>query len=236
MRVNFDLVLSGAGVHLVPYRRRYVHRYHGWMQSEVLREQTASEALSLEAELKMQQSWLDDDDKLTFIIIDRDLDGSGAMDVSAAIGDVNLFLNDPDGDRSVGELEVMIAEESARGKGRATEALRLFMHFAISDLAMRRFYVKIGAENEPSLRLFTDTMGFQQCNYVKAFDEYELELLVDDSTLDGLLEGCRGAYDALAGADAVEGPARDERSPAVASEDGTGQPAARQDELVRSEA
>lgn len=102
------------------------------------------------------------------------------------------------------------------------------MHFATSELGIRRFYVKIGAGNSPSRHLFADKMGFQECNYVSAFDEYELELLVDDSTVENLLEGRRSAYDILACPDRVEGEAGDEQSPnAPASECETSNPVAR---------
>jgi len=47
---------------LLPYHRRHVPRYHAWMTSEALREQTASEPLSLEDEYAMQASWHVDSD------------------------------------------------------------------------------------------------------------------------------------------------------------------------------
>jgi len=39
----------------------YMHRYHEWMQSHELLEQTASERLTLEQEYDMQQSWFQDE-------------------------------------------------------------------------------------------------------------------------------------------------------------------------------
>lgn len=44
-------------------------------------------------------------------------------------GDVNLFLNDPDDDRSVAEIEVMIAEAGSRRTGLGKEAVRLMMAY-----------------------------------------------------------------------------------------------------------
>ena len=38
-----------------------INRYHEWMQSTELLEQTASERLSLEQEYDMQQSWFQDE-------------------------------------------------------------------------------------------------------------------------------------------------------------------------------
>jgi RimJ/RimL family protein N-acetyltransferase len=44
-------------------------------------------------------------------------------------GDVNMFLNDPDGDRTVAEIEIMIAEPACRRKGLARESLLLMMAY-----------------------------------------------------------------------------------------------------------
>lgn len=44
------------------------------------------------------------------------------------IGDVNLFLNDAD-DARCGEVEIMIAEESARKKGHGIETLYTFLRY-----------------------------------------------------------------------------------------------------------
>jgi len=49
------------------------------------------------------------------------------------VGDVNLFWNDHD-DANTAEIEVMVAERSCRRKGVASEALQLFMAYAIRDL------------------------------------------------------------------------------------------------------
>ena len=43
------------------------------MQDPILLESTASEPLSMEDEIRMQQEWRDDERKCTFIILARDL-------------------------------------------------------------------------------------------------------------------------------------------------------------------
>lgn len=49
---------------LVPYRKEHVGVYHEWMKSAELQELTASEPLSWEEELAMQESWaLDEESK-----------------------------------------------------------------------------------------------------------------------------------------------------------------------------
>ena len=42
------------------------------MQSEEIRELTASLPLTLDEEYQMQQTWLNDKDKCTFIVLDRE--------------------------------------------------------------------------------------------------------------------------------------------------------------------
>lgn len=83
MRINENLVLQGQTCVLVPYRREHVDKYHQWMQDPHLQATTASEPLTMEEEYAMQASWRDDEDKLTFIVLDSSLPGDvnswGAM-------------------------------------------------------------------------------------------------------------------------------------------------------------
>ena len=44
------------------------------------------------------------------------------------IGDTNIFLTDPE-DRSTGEIEIMIAEQLFRGKGRGKEATLMMLKY-----------------------------------------------------------------------------------------------------------
>jgi len=117
MRKNYETVLSGTRAVLVPYRREHVERYHEWMKSPFLLEMTGSEPLSFEEEVEMQLSWRDDDDKCTFILLNRERcesflvsRGGGKPQSSewprslensfitntldSMVGDVNLFLSD----------------------------------------------------------------------------------------------------------------------------------------------
>jgi hypothetical protein len=48
-----------------------VDTYHGWMADPALQAATASEPLTLEEEYAMQRTWLEDEDKCTFIVLDR---------------------------------------------------------------------------------------------------------------------------------------------------------------------
>ncbi|XP_033623687.1 N-acetyltransferase 9 isoform X4 [Fukomys damarensis] len=130
MRLNQNTMLLGKKVVLVPYTSEHVPRYHEWMKSEELQRLTASEPLTLEQEYAMQCSWQEDADKCTFIVLDAERWQSwpGPTEESCMVGDVNLFLTDLE-DPTLGEIEVMIAEPSCRGRGFGTEAALLMMSY-----------------------------------------------------------------------------------------------------------
>jgi RimJ/RimL family protein N-acetyltransferase len=91
------------------------------MKDPALLEATASEPLSLEEEIEMQQSWRDDPKKCTFIIVHAttteacpldDDDGSNSSEyfsvqdnLGGMIGDVNMFLSDMEEEEEEEELE-----------------------------------------------------------------------------------------------------------------------------------
>jgi RimJ/RimL family protein N-acetyltransferase len=159
MRENWNTSIVGAEkVVLVPYRRKFVAKYHDWMKDPFLLETTASEPLSIEEEYEMQESWHKDPKKVTFIVLSKELleldkEGPSSRETNSMIGDVNLFLNDYD-DPFNAEIEIMIAEASFRRKGCAREALKLMMHYAVTQLKMKRFFAKIGEANTSSIELF----------------------------------------------------------------------------------
>jgi len=163
------------------------------MQSTELRELTASEELTLEEEYSMQRSWQEDEDKLTFIVLARQLECSVQADDNDSevlltnddiktlpmIGDVNLFLkhqrDDPDFEV---ECEVMIAEAAYRGQRRAHAALALLLSYARDTLSIRTesFVARIGASNVRSIALFS-TLGFSVVRTVAVFDEVEMRIV-----------------------------------------------------------
>jgi len=188
------LISESKRLQLVPYREHHVAKYHGWMQDEAMLEATASEAMSLKEEYAMQQVWRDDPKKITFILLlgdalvqelskDRDV---GDSEADRMVGDVNLFLHDPD-DPTNAEIEVMVAEPTFRRLGVAREALLMLMRYGVHALGVTRYFAKIGTDNAPSLALFK-TLGFVEVNYVAAFREHEVALVVDEqlvARLDG---------------------------------------------------
>jgi RimJ/RimL family protein N-acetyltransferase len=110
MILNKNTCLFTANLSLVPYRREHVLKYHEWMKNVQLQILTASEELSLEKEFEMQKTWLEDQDKLTFIIHEGGIDipttttnDTELRDITnlktleklfgKMIGDINLFFS-----------------------------------------------------------------------------------------------------------------------------------------------
>lgn len=177
MKINSNILLEGRHIVLVPYKEKHVPRYHEWMQSAELLAQTASERLTLKEEYENQQSWFLDDHKCTFIVLERDKWlNPDLSEIDSMVGDVNLFFNDND-DTHAAEIEIMIAEPCARGKGFGKEALSMMMKYGTSKLAVKKYTAKIGCDNIPSLKLFK-ILGFREVSRSEVFQEVTLELPV----------------------------------------------------------
>ena len=71
MRKNWNTRLVGSKVVLTPYRDVHVDTYHQWMKSEELQNLTGSEPLTLDEEREMQRSWKEDENKCTFIVLNK---------------------------------------------------------------------------------------------------------------------------------------------------------------------
>ncbi|XP_029313077.1 alpha/beta-tubulin-N-acetyltransferase 9 [Cottoperca gobio] len=187
MKINENTLLEGQKVVLVPYNAEHVPRYHQWMKSPELQQLTASEPLSLEQEYDMQQSWREDDDKCTFIILDKQQWADSSVgEEQCMVGDVNIFLTDPT-DLSLAELEVMIAEPGHRGKGIGKEVTRMMMSYGVTKLGVKKYEVKIGLDNQVSIAMFKK-LHFQKVSVSKVFKEVTLEMAVDESVRARLLD------------------------------------------------
>ena len=171
MRANEALAVQGERCRLVPYCAHHVPTYHAWMQDPAILEATASEPLTLEEEYRMCESWRADTDKCTFIV---EVDGS-------PVGDVNLFLNDPDDSRAA-EIEVMVAVQTARRRGVAAESLALLQAWAAGALGLRTFRAKVGHANAPSLALFR-RLGYALVSSSAVFQEVRAQLVRRRCTL-----------------------------------------------------
>ncbi|CAB3402720.1 unnamed protein product [Caenorhabditis bovis] len=150
MKINEHEKILSEKIILVPYETTHVLKYHQWMEDEEIRRLTGSERLTLEEEYEMQRSWRNDEDKLTFIILSKICFEKTEDETESMIGDVNLFINS---EEKSAEVEIMIAEKSARGKGIAHEAVSLIISYAIQKLGIRKYFVKITDDNAASLHL-----------------------------------------------------------------------------------
>ncbi|XP_032640981.1 alpha/beta-tubulin-N-acetyltransferase 9 isoform X1 [Chelonoidis abingdonii] len=187
MKINQNTVLQGKKVTLVPYTSAHVSRYHEWMKSEELQQLTASEPLSLEQEYEMQRSWQEDADKCTFIVLDTERwSGHAGTEEDCMVGDVNLFLTDME-DPTVGEIEVMIAEPSCRGRGFGKETTLIMMFYGVTKLGITKFEAKVGQENEASISMFKK-LHFKEVAMNKVFQEVTLKLDVNEQQRQWLLE------------------------------------------------
>lgn len=206
MLQNEKVIIVGRKTVFVPYCAHHVEKYHQWMQSDELLELTASEPLSLEEEIEMQKSWQRDDDKCTFIVLqycEEDSDmwmgpqtaepNRSDVEVERMVGDVNLFLNDPD-DKHVAEIDVMIAETSVRGKGYGSEVVRMMMHWGYTKLGIKKFVAKIGFANKASAALFM-RLNYEKISECETFEETTFELGIDsDKKMEEILNGLAPSY------------------------------------------
>lgn len=177
MLINRFTTVVGDKVILVPYRKEHVLKYHEWMKSEELLKLTASEPLTLEEEYNMQQSWLIDSNKCTFIVLDKVKYNETKNEVDAMIGDTNLFFIDPD-NTLVAEAEIMIAEPSARGKGYGFETMLIMFLYGCEKLNVKHYIAKITIDNAASLHMFTK-MGFVETGRSEVFQEITLEKIAN---------------------------------------------------------
>uniref|UniRef100_A0A3Q3KDL2 Uncharacterized protein n=1 Tax=Monopterus albus TaxID=43700 RepID=A0A3Q3KDL2_MONAL len=102
MKINENTLLERHKVGLVPYNVNHVPRCHERMKQPP----------NLEQEYDMKGSWREDDDKCTFLILNKQRWGDPSIEEEQCmVGDVNMFLTDPT-DFSSAELEIMIAGDA----------------------------------------------------------------------------------------------------------------------------
>ncbi|RZF36771.1 hypothetical protein LSTR_LSTR005084 [Laodelphax striatellus] len=194
MRKNRETKIVGSKVVLVPYRKQHVKRYNDWMQSPELQELTASEPLTETEEYEMQQTWLHDDDKCTFIVLNKEILDSTASEEDAMIGDTNMYLTTED-EKVCAEVGIMIAEADARRQRMGWEAILLAMRYGIEDLNVDVFVAKISTKNAKSINMF-EKIKFATESESKVFEEVTLVRKVTDDWIEWLKKETK-VYDVL---------------------------------------
>ncbi|KAG5893163.1 hypothetical protein JTB14_000424 [Gonioctena quinquepunctata] len=179
MRINQNTTITGKNVILIPYKEKHVEKYHEWMKSIELQQLTGSEPLSLEEEYAMQKSWHLDENKCTFIVLDKEKYEETNDEIVSMIGDTNLFFANLD-DHLCAELEIMIAEQWARGKKCGWEATSLMLMYGITQLDVKQFIVKISYVNDISIKMF-ENLGFAEVSRSDVFQEVTLVKIVDNA-------------------------------------------------------
>ncbi|KAL0131764.1 hypothetical protein PUN28_002957 [Cardiocondyla obscurior] len=183
MRKNVETRISGTNVILVPYQEKHVVKYHEWMTNPRLQYLTSSEPLTLEEEFKMQKRWLEDEDKCTFIILDKAVYLQTKSEVDAMVGDTNLFLYTQESHTA--EIEIMIAEEASRGKKRGWESVILMLLYGTETLNINKFYAKIKLDNAVSVKMF-EKLDFHEVERSEVFQEVTLEKEVSSDWINWL--------------------------------------------------
>nr|XP_012140200.1 PREDICTED: N-acetyltransferase 9-like isoform X3 [Megachile rotundata] len=154
------------------------------MKSAELQYFTGSEALTLEEEFEMQKRWHQDQDKCTFIILEKSIFSTSSNEIEAMIGDTNLFFNQSD-ELNCAEIEIMIADVTCRGKKRGWEATILMLLYGIEKLNVTKYMAKIKFNNEKSIKMF-EKLQFHEVAKSEVFQEYTFEKIVSQSWKDWL--------------------------------------------------
>ncbi|XP_043353516.1 N-acetyltransferase 9 isoform X3 [Dermochelys coriacea] len=125
--------------------------------------------------------------KCTFIVLETERwSGQAGTEEDCMVGDVNLFLTDME-DPTVGEIEVMIAEPSCRGRGFGKETTLIMMFYGVTKLGITKFEAKVGQENEASICMFKK-LNFKEVAMNRVFQEVTLRLDVNEQQKQWLLE------------------------------------------------
>lgn len=103
------------------------------------------------------------------------------------IGDTNIFIIDKES--AVGEIEIMIAENWARGHKLGWEAVILMLLYGIKYIGLKVYQAKISLENTVSIQMFRK-LGFVEKSISEIFNEITLEKQVTDVWVKWLNDQC----------------------------------------------
>lgn len=90
-------------------------------------------------------------------------------DTYEIIGLIDLFDFDPQHKRA--GVGIVIQEEANKNQGYGSNALKALIEYSFNQLQLHQLYANIGANNEPSLKLFAK-FGFQKIGIKKDWNFY----------------------------------------------------------------
>ena len=90
------------------------------------------------------------------------------------VGDINLFCAGSTWSECA-EISIMIAEPSYRRRGFGTEAAKLMMSYAVTNLQVQCFVAKISVKNEASIKMFVDRLHYSHDGDCNVFNEVTLK-------------------------------------------------------------
>lgn len=81
-----------------------------------------------------------------------------------AIGSV--YFRDIDYEKKEAEYGIFIGEDDERGKGYGTEAAKLAIQYAFTNLKLKSIFLRVFADNESAIKSY-ESVGFKKEKYVK---------------------------------------------------------------------
>lgn len=103
--------------------------------------------------------------------------------LESMIGDTNIFIVDQHD--NIGEIEIMIAEKSVRGKRFGWEAVILMMLYGIDYINLKTYEAKISFANKASIEMFKKLM-FEEYSRSETFQEVTFRKHVTDTWIEWL--------------------------------------------------
>lgn len=145
------LNIIGERVALGPLRRDLIPLYCRWNNDfATTRTLARSQPLTIEAMTAAYDAALHADDCLDFTIYEH---ATGRPIGSA-------YLHDCDHRNRTAEFGIVIGEAEARGKGYGTEAARLMLNYAFTDLGLHTVMLRVYSFNRAGLRAYAKA-GFR---------------------------------------------------------------------------
>ncbi len=111
---------------------------------------------------KAYQSRINDSARLYFVI----------MLNSEIIG--NIYLKHINWEKKEAEFGIALVDDSAKGKGYGTEAIRLLLDYSFNDLKLNTIYADSVLRNNRSQHIL-DKLGFQYTHEDSTFKYYKIE-------------------------------------------------------------